>query len=70
LVVLYREVLGKPFGWLDDLVRPERPRHLPTVLSRAEVGAVLNAMKSPTGLMARLIYGTGLRIHECLERRI
>jgi integrase len=70
LVFLYREVLGTPFGWLDDLVRPKRPRHLPTVLTRAEVGAVLAAMKGPTGLMARLICGKGLRIHECLELRV
>ena len=70
LVFLYRAVLGTPFGWLDDLIRPKRPRHLPTVLTRAEVGAVLAAMKGPTGLMARLIYGTGLRIHECLELRV
>ncbi|MFI5461697.1 MAG: phage integrase N-terminal SAM-like domain-containing protein [Isosphaerales bacterium] len=45
LVFLYREVLGTPFGWLDDLVRPKRPKNLPTVLSLNEVGQVLAAMK-------------------------
>jgi len=70
LVFLYKEVLRMPFAWLDDLVRPKRPRHLPTVLSRDEVRLVLSAMNGLPGLMARLIYGSGLRIHECLELRV
>jgi integron integrase len=70
LVFLYREVLGMPFGWLNDLIRPKRPRHLPTVLSPEEVARVLAAMQGVTGLMARLIYGSGLRIHECLALRV
>jgi integron integrase len=70
LVFLYRDVLGMPFEWLDDLVRPKRPRRLPTVLSCDEVEKVLSAMQGPTGLMARLIYGSGLRLHECLELRV
>jgi integron integrase len=70
LVFLYREVLGTPFGWLDQLVRPKRPRRLPTILSPEEVGQVLAAMKGTPGLMARLVYGSGLRLHECLELRV
>lgn len=70
LVFLYREVLGTPFGWLDNLIRPKRQRHLPTVLSPEEVARVLATMQGVTGLMARLIYGSGLRIHECLELRV
>jgi integron integrase len=70
LVFLYKEVLGMPLAWLDDLVRPKRPRHLPTVLSRDEVRQVLTAMQGMPALMARLIYGSGLRIHECLELRV
>lgn len=70
LVFLYREVLVLPFGWLDELVRPKRPKHLPTVLSPGEVSQVLGAMRGSTGLMARLIYGSGLRINECVELRV
>jgi len=70
VVFLYKEVLGTPLGWLDDLVRPKRPRCLPTVLDRDEVRQVLTAMQGMPALMARLIYGSGLRIHECLELRV
>lgn len=70
LVFLYRDVLETPFGWLDDLERPRRPRRLPVVLSPEEVSRVLAAMHGTPALMARLIYGAGLRIHECLGLRI
>lgn len=69
-IFLYREVLGLPFGWLDELDRPKRPKRLPVVLSQAEVAQVLNAMHGTTGLMARLIYGSGMRLHECIELRL
>jgi integron integrase len=70
LVFLYREVLETPFGWLDELVRPKRPRRLPVVLAPEEVARVLAAMHGTPSLMARLIYGSGLRLHECLGLRI
>jgi integron integrase len=70
LVFLYREVLNLPFAWLDELERPRRPKRLPTVLSPAEVGRVLAAMHGVTALMAQLIYGSGLRLTECIELRV
>ena len=70
LVFLYREVLEQPFGWLDELERPKRPRRLPVVLSPEDVARVLAAMHGTPALMARLIYGSGLRIQECLALRI
>lgn len=70
LVFLYRDVLEAPIAWLEDLARPKRPQRLPTVLSVAEVTAVLQAMHGTPALMARLIYGSGMRISECLSLRI
>lgn len=70
LVFLYKEVLGTPFGWLDDLVRPKRPQRLPTALTTTEVATVLAAMHGMSALMARLIYGSGIRINECIELRV
>jgi integron integrase len=70
LVFLYREVLNLSFEWLDELERPRRPKRLPTVLSPAEVGQVLSAMHGVTALMAQLIYGSGLRLTECIELRV
>lgn len=70
LLYLYRKVLGIGLPWLDGLVRaPHRPR-LPTVLSKAEVAAVLAELNGTTGLIAGLLYGSGLRLLECLQLRI
>jgi integron integrase len=70
LVFLYREVLNKPFEWLERLDRPRRPQHLPTVLTVEQVGLVLRGMKGSEQLMARLLYGTGMRIGECITLRV
>ncbi len=70
LLFLYRNVLGITLPWLDDLVRATRPRHLPVVLSRAEVRAVLDHMSGVPRLVALLLYGAGLRLLECCHLRI
>lgn len=70
IVFLYRVVLEFPFGWLDEIARPRRPQRLPVVLSADEVERILDAMHGTTGVMARLIYGSGLRIRECCELRV
>ena len=70
LLFLYREVLGKELGWLRDVVRAKRPKRLPAVLTRAEVAAVLQQMKGRHWLMASLLYGSGLRLMECIRLRV
>ncbi len=70
LVFLYREVLEKPFDWLERLDRPRRAKRLPSVLSVEQVGRVLREMHGTEQLMAQLIYGSGLRISECLSLRV
>ena len=70
LVFLYREVLEKPFDWLEKLDRPRRPKRLPSVLTVAQVGEVLRSMSGIDQLMARLLYGTGMRMRECATLRV
>ena len=70
LLFLYKEVLGAELPWLEDIPRAKRSRRLPTVLTRDEVGRLLEQIGGTHGLMARLIYGTGMRLAECLELRI
>jgi integron integrase len=70
LLFLYREVLGIKLPWMDDVVRAKRPRRLPVVLSRPEVDALLAAMDGQTRLMAALLYGTGMRVMECVRLRV
>jgi len=70
LVFLYREVLGASFPDLDNLVRARRPLRIPVVLSREEVRAVLARIPATKSLMARLLYGSGLRVMECARLRL
>jgi integron integrase len=70
LLFLYREVLDLELPWLDGLQRPTRPKRIPTVLSREEVAALLAAMDQPMRLVARLLYGTGMRLMEAFRLRV
>jgi integron integrase len=70
LLFLYREVLEIDLPWLDDVVRAKKPQRLPSVLNRAEVALVLERMEGVYGLMARLLYGTGMRLMECCRLRV
>jgi integron integrase len=70
IVFLYRDVLQKP---LDDEIAPARSKRSPrppTVLTGEEVGRLLGAMKGRHALMAKLLYGAGLRLLECIRLRI
>jgi integron integrase len=74
LLFLYREVLRQELGTFDA-VRAHRPKRVPVVLSVAEVAkllAAIDAMRTtePYGLMARLMYGAGLRLMECCRLRM
>jgi len=70
LLFLYREVLGREVGWLEDLVHAKRPKRLPVVLTPAEVDQVLRNLRGTPKLVACLLYGSGLRLLECLRLRI
>ncbi|HZZ91031.1 MAG TPA: integron integrase [Usitatibacter sp.] len=70
VLFLYKVVLEVELPWLDQVVRAKRPRRVPTVLERAEVRALLDAMDGTHALMARLMYGTGMRIGECVAIRV
>lgn len=70
LLFLYRVVLDIELPWMDDVVRAKRPRRLPVVLSREEVGRLLASLDGVHWLMAGLLYGAGLRLMECLRLRV
>lgn len=70
LLFLYREVLNQQLPWMDDVVRAKKPQRLPVVLSQAEVRKVLNLMQGTHGLIAQVLYGTGMRIMECCRLRV
>ena len=70
LLFLYKEVLRRELGFIGQTVRVKRPAKLPVVLSRAEVRAVLDELPGQYRLMGQLLYGSGLRLLECLRLRV
>jgi integron integrase len=70
LLFLYQEVLGIDLGQLSDIAPAQRPERLPTVLTRDEVRAVLTHLGGTYRLMAQLLYGSGLRLMECVRLRL
>ncbi|MDG1500317.1 MAG: integron integrase [Planctomycetota bacterium] len=70
LLFLYKEVLGTDLPWLDDIVRAKPSQHLPTVMSRVEVSQVLAEIQGAPNLIAKLLYGAGLRLGEACKLRI
>jgi integron integrase len=70
LLFLYKEVLGQPLPWLDELERARRPVRVPAVLTRSEIQRLLSHMEGARWLMASLLYRAGLRLRECLKLRM
>lgn len=70
LQFLYKEVLSLPLEVSGEVVRAKRPHRVPEVLSRQDVALVIGAMEGTPKLIASLLYGSGLRINECLSLRI
>jgi integron integrase len=70
LLFLYREVLDAALPWLDNVQQAKAPKRLPVVLTRDEVQAVLSRLSGPHWLIASLLYGSGMRIMECLRLRV
>jgi len=70
LVFLYDQVLKQPLGDLGGYARPKRPRKLPVVLTRNEILRLFEQMEGIHYLMAALMYGTGMRLMECVRLRV
>lgn len=76
LLFLYGKVLGLSLPWMAEIGRPPTPRRLPVVLSVEELQALFAQMAAVAGgrsehlLLAKLLYGTGLRISEALQLRV
>ncbi len=70
IAFLYREVLIKDMPCLDKLRRVKRKQNVPVVMSVNEIMATFDLMQGTTRLMAELVYGTGMRISECVTLRV
>lgn len=70
ILFLYREVLRQELDLKVDAVRAKRSKYLPTVLSKDEVLAIIGNLQGTYQLVAKMLYGTGLRLTEVLQLRI
>ncbi len=70
ILFLYRDVLGVTLPWLDNITRAKVAKRLPVVLTVGEVQALLRRVSGTNGLIIKLLYGTGMRIKECLRLRV
>jgi len=70
LLFLYREVLAIDLPWMDGIKRPAHTKRIPSVLTKEEVAGVLTQMDGVTALLARLLYGTGMRLMEGMRLRV
>lgn len=70
LVFFYKHVLQDPLGDITQATRAKQPKKLPTVLSREEVRKVLSLLRGDNQLIGALLYGSGLRLMECLRLRV
>lgn len=70
ILFLYRDVLRQRLDWMENVIRAKKPRRLPTVLARSEVQALLAQLDGRPRMLASVLYGTGLRLLECLRLRV
>ena len=70
LLFLYKEVLKQEIGWLESVERAKTPARLPVVLTRDEVHRIFARLQGTHRLMAGLLYGSGLRLMECVRLRV
>src|SRR5947208_12519101 len=70
LLFLYKDVLKQEFGWLDGVERAKKPARLPVVLTRDEVHKIFAHLHGTARLMTGLLYGSGLRLMECVRLRV
>jgi integron integrase len=70
LLFLYREVLEQEFGWLDDVVRAKPLGRVPVVLTHEEARQILTLPAGVNWLIGMILYGSGLRVMECLRLRV
>lgn len=70
ILYLYKNILKKDVGWINEIKRATRIKHLPLVFSKKEVMKIFDHLNGTTKLIAALLYGGGLRLSEALKLRI
>ena len=70
VLFLYKNILNKDVGWIDEIKFAHRKKHLPTVLNKTEVNEIFKHLSGVALLIAKMLYGSGMRLGECLQLRM
>ncbi len=70
ILFLYKEILQKDIGWIENIKRPTKPKHIPVVFSKSEAHSVIQNIEGLPKLITGLLYGSGLRLSEALRLRV
>jgi integron integrase len=70
ILFFYKQVLYREIEWVNDIKWAKRPRKLPVVFSKAEISRILPYLEGNYRLIANIMYGSGLRLNECISLRI
>jgi integron integrase len=70
ILFLYKNILNKDVGWIDEIKFAQRKKHLPVVMNKDEVNRIFQNLKGIGLLVSKLIYGSGMRLGECLSLRV
>src|SRR6266446_1220665 len=70
ILFLYQQVLKQDVSWIDDVERAKKPKRIPVVLTRDEGHKIFAHLHGMSRLMAGLLYGSGLRLMECVRLRV
>jgi integron integrase len=70
VLYLYKNVFEKNIGWIEELKFTHRKKHLPVVLTKEEIKDIIKNLKGVVQLMTKMMYGSGMRLGECLKLRL
>jgi len=70
VLFLYQQVLKQEVGWIEQVQRAKKPKRVPVVLTRDEVQRIFEQLRGTPRVMAGLLYGSGLRLMECVRLRV
>jgi integron integrase len=70
ILFLYKNILKKDVGWIEDIKFAHRKKHLPSVLNKTEINEIIKHLSGVPLLIAKMLYGSGMRLGECLKLRM
>ena len=70
ILFLYKNILNKDIGWIDNIKKAARVKHLPVVLNKEEIKKIFSNLEGIILLISKLLYGSGMRLGECIKTRV